>query len=49
MKEETVLESSVTVLRTPLGDIEIVDEDEKNIAFDIVDRIIRPYTTMRFR
>lgn len=37
MKEDKVLESNVPVLRTPLVDIEIVDEDEKNISFDIVD------------
>ena len=37
MIEDKVLESNVTVLRTPLVDIEIVDEDEKNISFDIVD------------
>ena len=37
MKEDKVLESNVTVLRTPLVDIEIVDDDEKNISFDIVD------------
>ncbi len=37
MIEDKVLESNVTVLRTPLVDIEIVDEDDHNISFDIVE------------
>ena len=36
MIEDKVLESNVTVLRTPLVDIEIVDEEDNNISFDIV-------------
>ena len=37
MIEDKVLESNVTVLRTPLVDIEIVDEEDNNIPFDIVE------------
>lgn len=37
MIEDKVLESNVTVLRTPLVDIEIVDEDGNKISFDIVE------------
>ncbi len=37
MIEDKVLESNVPVLRTPLVDIEIVDEEEHNISFDIVE------------
>ena len=37
MKEDKVLESNVTVLRTPLVDIEVVDENDNNISFDIVE------------
>lgn len=37
MIEDKVLESNVTVLRTPLVDIEIVDEEDNNISFDIVE------------
>ena len=37
MIEDKVLESNVTVLRTPLVDIEIVDEEDCNITFDIVE------------
>lgn len=37
MKEVKVLESNVTVLKTPIIDIEIVDENDKNIPFDIVE------------
>ena len=37
MKEDKVLESNVTVLRTPLVDIEVVDENDNTISFDIVE------------
>lgn len=37
MIEDKVLESNVTVLRAPLVDIEIVDENDNNISFDIVE------------
>lgn len=37
MKEEKILKSNVTVLRTPLVDIEIVDESDNNVTFDIVE------------
>lgn len=37
LKNEKVLESNVTVLQTPLVIIEIVDEFDRNIAFDIVE------------
>ena len=37
MIEDKVLESNVTVLRTPLVDIEVVDENDNNISFDIVE------------
>ena len=34
---DKVLESYVTLLRTPLVDFEIVDENDNNISFDIVE------------
>lgn len=37
MKEDKVLEINATVFRTPLVDIEIVDEEDNNISFDIVE------------
>lgn len=37
MIKDKVLECNMTVLRTPLVDIEIVDEDDNNISFDIVE------------
>ena len=37
MIEDKMLESNVTVLRTPLVDVEIVDEEDNSISFDIVE------------
>lgn len=45
MMKDKVLESNMTVLRTPLVDIEIVDEDDNNISFDIVNSRNNLHTT----
>ena len=37
MTEDKVLERNVTVLRTPLVDVEIVDEKDNSISFDILE------------
>lgn len=35
--ELTILESGTTILRTPLVDIELIDENGNNLTFDIID------------